>query len=341
MPPATRLVDVHTHLYPEWYLDVLAERDRVPKVVDDGGGGRSFVIFAEEDEPGGVGRPMDDTYWSEQRKVEFMDAAGITESWVSLGNPWLDPLAGSNSQDLARRANEWFATMPDRTQNRCRGFGVLPSDAVGAACEIVTEMADLPLAGVTIGTTVCGLPLDDPELAPLWLLLEESRLPVLLHPSPGLGMDVLKGFGHALAVGMAFPFETSAALARLMFSGVLTRHRDLVLIGSHGAGTIPFLVHRLDAAWRSDPSLHERAPEPPSVVASRLYADTITYGAAPLRAALDLFSAERLLFGTDHPFSIADPAANLEAIDSVVTGTDRTSVRSGNADALAMAGSDA
>jgi predicted TIM-barrel fold metal-dependent hydrolase len=192
----TSLVDVHTHIYPEWYLDLLAERDRVPRIAVDADGRRSFVIFEVEDRPGAAGgRPFEASYWDIEHKLAFMDQVGITESWVSLGNPWLDPFSGSDSPDLARRVNAWFADLPERTESRCRGFGVLPSDEVGHAIEIASEIAASHLVGVIIGTRVCGLALDDGALEPLWAQLEGDGVPVLIHPSPGLGMDVLGGFG--------------------------------------------------------------------------------------------------------------------------------------------------
>ena len=127
-------------------------------------------------------------------------------------------------------------------------------------------------------------------------------------------MDELGGFGHALPVALGFPIETTVALTRLLFAGVMHRYPRLRLVGSHGGGTLPYLVGRLDAGWRSDPSLEGRMPSPPSDVTSRLFLDAVLYHPRALQAAADLVGVEHLAFGTDHPFSIADPAANVDAI---------------------------
>jgi aminocarboxymuconate-semialdehyde decarboxylase len=116
--------------------------------------------------------------------------------------------------------------------------------------------------------------------------------------------------------------ETTVALARLVMAGVLHRHPALRLVASHGGGTIPYLAGRLDAGWRSDPSLAARAPSPPSAVLGQLYLDAVVYHERALAAAADLVGSDHLAFGTDHPFSIADPQANLAAIDAAFSGSD-------------------
>jgi aminocarboxymuconate-semialdehyde decarboxylase len=66
----------------------------------------------------------------------------------------------------------------------------------------------------------------------------------------------------------------------------------------------------------------------------KLVLDALVYAPGPLRAAEALVGAGRLVFGTDHPFAIADPAANIAAIDGVFEGAARDSVRGAAAEAL-------
>ena len=111
-----------------------------------------------------------------------------------------------------------------------------------------------------------------------------------------------------------------------IFAGVLGRHPSLRVVGSHGGGTLPYLAGRLDAAWASDPSVRERLAHPPSEDLARLYVDGVLYHPRAMRAAAELVGASKMVFGTDHPFSVADPKANLEAIDVAFTGDDREAV---------------
>ena len=185
------------------------------------------------------------------------------------------------------------------------------------------------LAGAVSGHAIAGRTLDDEGLEPVWEALERTRVPLLLHPHHGSAMEELHGFGHALPVAVGFPVETTIAVARLAYGGVLHRHPDLRIIASHGGGTLPYLAGRLDAGWRSDPSLSTRAPSPPSSVLGRLFLDAVLYHPRALRAAADLVGIEHLAFGTDHPFSIADPVANLAAIDEAFMESDADRVLAG------------
>ena len=140
-----------------------------------------------------------------------------------------------------------------------------------------------------------------------------SRAAAPAHPSSGIGLEALEGFGHSLPIALGFPFETTIATVRLVLAGVLQRHPALQVVASHGGGTLPFLAARLDATWRSDPAARERLDVPPSSQLALLHTDAVVYHERSLLAPLDLVG-DKVVFGTDHPFSVADPAANLTAI---------------------------
>src|ERR1700730_5498383 len=97
------LIDIHSHLYPRWYVEALKRRSELPKIVG-GAGEERFVIFEGE-----YGRPMGPAFWELDAKLAFMDATGITRTVVSLGNPWLDPFPADVAQAFADEANAYFA----------------------------------------------------------------------------------------------------------------------------------------------------------------------------------------------------------------------------------------
>lgn len=303
------IIDAHSHFYPGWYLELLKARSDPPRLIEDAEGLR-FVMF-----PGEHGRRMDGDYWDLDRKLAFMDRFGITRTLLSLGNPWLDPFAGPDSVQIARRANQYFAALEGETDGKIIGLGVLPGSAVADAVLVAEEIARTPtLHGLISGTRVCGRRIDDSALDPLWETLEVTALPVLLHPHYTVAGEELTGYGHAFPVAMGFPFETTVALARLVFSGVLRRFPSLRIVASHGGGTIPFLAGRLDSAWKSDPSVQERLPYPPSRDLRRLYFDSVLFDVGALQATAQLAGTGRMPWGTDHPFSVADPATSLAAV---------------------------
>jgi len=330
-----KLIDAHSHIYPRVYVDLLKARDRIPRVSEHEGR-EFFVIFEEEQAAGpGGGRPFDRTYWDLDEKIAFMDANGIARTVVSLGNPWLDQFTGSDSPDLARAVNGELAGYERRSGGRVLGMGVLPANGVAAAVEVAREVAGTPgLYGLVTGRRICGLTLDDEELEPFWAALAKLDLPLLVHPHYAAAADQLKGFGHALPVAVGFPFETTIAVARLVLAGVLHRHPDLRIIASHAGGVLPFLAGRLDAGWRSDPSIHARLSVPPSAELAKLYLDSVAYHERSLRAAADLVGADQMVYGSDHPFSIADPAANTAALIAAFDSDDAQQVAHGTATRL-------
>lgn len=320
------LIDVHSHIYPRSYMAHLAARTTVPHIKQEDGQ-EFFVIFEGES-----GRPMGRDHWDIGEKLAYMDRHGITQTVLSLGNPWLDDFGGAEGLAIARDLNAEFAAYQRDTDGRVLGMGCLPSSSVRDAVEVAGEIADTStLYGVVSGTRICGRTLDEPDLDPLWEVLSRRRVPLLIHPHYGLGTSEMDGFGHALPLALAFPFETTTALARVVMSGVLDRFPDLLVIGSHGGGALPFLAGRLDGCWRPDPVAQKSCPNEPSTYAAKLYLDAVVYHPRAVRAIAELVGEDRILFGTDHPFSIADARANVDAIAGTFDGETQIRVMSESA----------
>lgn len=326
---SSSVIDVHTHVYPRVYIESLASREELPRV-ERRGGEEYFVIF-----PGEAGRVLDVSYWSVEEKLAYMDRSGISQSVVSLGNPWLQPFAPEEARQLAKELNAELASLQERTGGRIVAMGCLPEGAIDDVVEAVEEVSTTEgLYGVVSGTSLCGRRFDDPELEPVWEVLARTDTPLLVHPHNGLGLAEMEGFGHALPLALGFTFETTTALSRLTMSGVLDRHPGLCVIGSHGGGTLPYLAGRLDGCWSPDEEARARNGARPSQGASRLYLDALVYHPRALRAAADLVGTAKMMFGTDHPFAIADPQVNITSIENTFDSEDSRRIFSGTARAL-------
>jgi predicted TIM-barrel fold metal-dependent hydrolase len=297
VPP---IIDSHSHLYSQSYMDLLRSRTALPRI-DDRAGSSYFVIFPEEERNGG--RLMEAPMWSLEEKLAAMDRGGFERSVVSLGNPWLDPIEGAESVDWAHRINAEFASFEARSGGRIHGLGVLPNARPEAAAEIVRELADTDgLYGVISGCRICGLTFDAPELEPVWDALSATGLPIFVHPHYAVAIDQLGGFGTILPLGIGFPIETSIAVARLILSGGLERHPGIRLLVAHAGGVLPYLAARLDVSWRGDEEAKKLLTVAPSEALSGVWLDSVVYHRRGLRAAEDLVGKDRILFGTDHPF---------------------------------------
>lgn len=312
-----QVIDIHSHLYPRPYIELLKQRDRIPRVVTRNGV-EEFVIFPEEDGVHGVGgRSIGPEFWDLDRKLQFMDKVGIDRTVVSLGNPWLDPFEGAAGEKAARMVNRVMADYEAATNGRIVGLGVVPASSVESAISESRAVAATDgLHGLVLGPSIAGLVFDDPALNAFWAEIETLGLPVFVHPKDGVALDALRGYRHVLPVGLGFPMETTIAIARLVLGGVLQRFPDLRLMVAHGGGCLPYLAGRLDAAWRSDPAVEKQLPRPPSAYLRRLRLDALVYYEGAFTAAMQLVGVEGLMFGSDHPFTVADPQANLDTIRS-------------------------
>jgi predicted TIM-barrel fold metal-dependent hydrolase len=287
-------VDAHSHLYPPSYRAVLRRA--------------------------GVALPFPDTFGDAEAKLEFMDARGVDRAVVSIGNPWLEPLA--HGVDEARRLNAELAGLELASGGRLLALGVLPHDSPEDAAAVAADVAaEQHLYGVASGTRICGLTLDDPRLEPLWDAVSGARLPVFVHPHHGVAELEGAPGGTVAHFGAGFPLETAAALSRLVLAGTLERFRDVRILAAHAGGALPALIGRLQAFWETR---EEGSAVPdPAAAGRRLYFDALGYMPAAVRLALDLVGPEQVLFGTDHPFPVARSPRNEQAVEHALADDDR------------------
>ncbi|KZF26681.1 uracil-5-carboxylate decarboxylase [Xylona heveae TC161] len=324
----TPVVDVHTHVYPPAYMDLLRSRSSVPYVrtfPPDTSSSR-LIILPGEDDPSrpstARGRPVGPAYYDIKEKIAFMDAHKIDISVISLANPWLDFLSADEAGPAAQRINDDMnAVCAQNAPGRLYAFGALP---LSASTEVVVaeiaRLKQLPyMRGIIMGTSGLGSGLDDPALDPIYAALQAQRLLVFLHPHYGLPVSVYGpragDYGHVLPLALGFPLETTVAVTRMLLSGVWDRFPDLQVLLAHSGGTLPFLAGRIESCIAHDAHLMKKqansgdANKAPrrrrsvwDVLSKNVYLDAVVYSEIGLRAAIEASGADRVMFGTDHPF---------------------------------------
>ncbi|KAF2718092.1 uracil-5-carboxylate decarboxylase [Polychaeton citri CBS 116435] len=311
------VIDVHTHVYPPAYMDLLRSRNAVPYVrsfPDDPAAGDRLVILPAEDTPSTFrGRPIGPEYYDIKEKISFMDAHGIDISVISLANPWLDWLPPSSASETARAINDDVERVCAESGGRLYAFGTLPLSA--PAEEVVAEVARLSklkhMRGVIMGSTGLGSGLDDPALEPIWGALEKCEQLIFLHPHYGLPSSVYgpraDEYGHVLSLSLGFPLETTIAMTRMFLSGVFDRFPNLNVLVAHSGGTLPFLAGRIESCIAHDAHLKKggiskKRRDLWEVLKKNIYLDAVIYNEVGLSAAIAASGADRLMFGTDNPF---------------------------------------
>jgi aminocarboxymuconate-semialdehyde decarboxylase len=321
-------IDVHSHVYPNRYVSLLRARDAVPRIVTSAGQDRMLILPGEDaDSSTAVGRPIGSEYWDAARKVAFMDRHGIAVSVISPANPWLDFLPGAGP--VATEINEDMEALCAGSGGRLYGLGLLPVREPADAAAELGRIARLPhLRGAVIGTTGAGKGLDDPALDPVWAAAERDGMMIFVHPHYGLGNEAMAGYGHAMALALGFPFETTAAIARLILGGAFDRFPGLRLMLAHAGGVLPYLAARLDACVAGDAHSPVRLRHQPSSYLRRLYFDAIGYQVPTLKLLISLVGMDKIMFGTDHPFFPPHVAnAELDSTEWHSPATHRTVLR--------------
>ncbi|GAA5853756.1 hypothetical protein JCM8547_007436 [Rhodosporidiobolus lusitaniae] len=356
MPATTRplLVDVHTHVYPESYLNLMRRRDQIPKIIKNTEGKEMVVLLKEEEGKGAnsKGRPVGPQYSDRSEKIKFMDTHGIDISIISLANPWLDFLepdeAVTAARDLNNDIQNYCASYGSEeaaastsftalTEKRLFAFGSLPlvpGISTKKVLEAIEQIKGLSyLRGVVMGTKGIGKGLDDPEMEPIYEAIAAAGLVVFVHPHYGIEnafgeMDN----GHALALGLGFPFETTIAIARLILAGILDRHPTLKLLLAHSAGALPALSSRLSSCVVHDPHVKDRLQHDFRYYLGMLYYDAVTYGPEELALVERVISRANNYEGKDEQLAYVDrvnerkdllaPAGVFPGVDRIMFGTD-------------------
>ncbi|PNY27915.1 2-amino-3-carboxymuconate-6-semialdehyde decarboxylase [Tolypocladium capitatum] len=325
MASNTTVVDIHTHMYPPSYVEILQSRTAIPLVrsFPQAPDPRLILLQAEAEalddalrDPAAKppGRPLTSHYTSLDQKIRFMDTHRIDVSVISLANPWLDFLDASQSGAFGRSVNAEFSDMCGRHPGRLFFFGTLPLTApLETVRGSIGQLKHLKYCrGVILGTSGLGKGLDDPDLLPIFEAVAAARLTVFLHPHYGLPNDVwgprAAEYGHVLPLALGFPMETTIAVTRMYLAGVFDKVRDLRMILAHSGGTLPFLAGRIESCILHDGQLVREAKVGRGrrtvwdVLKEQVYLDAVIYSDVGLKAAIDASGADRLMFGTDHPF---------------------------------------
>ncbi|MEU2002619.1 amidohydrolase family protein [Rhodococcus sp. NPDC019627] len=310
------VVDVHAHVLLPGIEAYVAEIDpdglAAAKDLDARRNGRESSIES--------GRMIQDR-WSLltdlPTRVAVMDATQVDLQMVSPSPSHYYPFLGPDAAlDVARQVNAAIENLVGRAPDRLVGLGVAPLQHPDQMVPALDDALRRGLRGVEIGSFGASpsggqagtVELSDPALDPFWAAAEKSRAVLFLHPF-GCSLDErLDRFYLANTVSQ--PAENAVALSHLIFSGVLDRYPDLVVVAAHGGGYLPTTIGRSDHAWRVRPE-SRGCTHPPSTYLRRLWFDSLTHDGAQLAELIRVAGADRVLLGSDYPFDMGtdDPVA--------------------------------
>jgi uncharacterized protein len=325
------MIDVFTHFMPKPYLDRLA--DLIPGQV-------APTMF-----------PRLKTLWDVDARMQLLDEFGDIQQILSLANPPIELIGPPDrTPDIARHANDGLADVCRKHPRRFPAFiASLPMNNVEASLIEIDRAIDIGAHGIQVFTHVAGEPLSAQKFRPIFQRMVEHDLPVWVHPMRGpqhADYPTEKTSENEIWFSFGWPYETTACMTRLIYSGIFDEFPTLKIISHHMGGMIPFFAGRIDLGFRQiffgTPDHNPSAEEShlklhPRKYYEMLYADTALNGeVAPTKCGHAFFKAEHCLFATDAPFCseqgkglIAKTIAAVNALD--ISSTEREKIFSGNA----------
>ena len=288
------LIDVHSHHYPDSYLEACKRDDSgfTYYVRDDG----RLVVLQD----GAVGLAAPQPMPPPDHRIAMMDEAGVQIQVLSVSAPNVFRFPEQIRIPLTTELNDEFSEIAEGSAGRLRVFASLPLPEVDRALEELDRALALPgMVGVVVCSTIDRYPLDDERFAPIWEELSRRGATVFVHPTVACCTDGLREY--ALSLALDFMAETTNSIGRLVYSGTVSRYPGIRWIFTHLGGTAPFLILRFDNYYKMFPENREHIDRPPSEIMKALYYDTCTMHVPALRCAIDSVGVDRLVFGSDYP----------------------------------------
>ena len=271
-------------------------------------------------------------------RLRMMDEFEDYSQIISLGLPPLEGMAGPDrTPEFARVANDGLAELCEKHPDRFAGFvGALPMDVPDAAIREAERILIHGKAnGLQLHTNVNGACLDEPRFLPIFEIAAKSNKPILLHPArkpdfPDFAAE--KNSKYEIWTIFGWPYETSATMARLVFSGVMTRFPKLKILTHHLGAMIPFFDERMATGWAtlgSRTSGEDYSHVLPSLGKPLLdcfrdfYGDTaLCGGRIGTVCGIEFFGTDHVLFASDAPFGPEGGAGYIRSTMKVMASLD-------------------
>jgi aminocarboxymuconate-semialdehyde decarboxylase len=320
-----KVIDVHTHMLNEGFLKLLRKHGRHYKVKKVVGG--QTGIFKD----GAPFMTLMPGMFDYDLRIKAMDAAGVDVAIVTLTSPNVYWGSAQVSLSSAKIMNDDMAARQKEYGGRIRFMASLPwQHPKLAVAELKRACDQLGAVGVMVLANIDGESLTAKRFAPIWKEIDQRGLPVLVHPTAPPGTAELDVMRYNLIASVGFMFDTSLAVARMIFDGFFDRYPNLKLIASHGGGALPYIAGRLDICFDNMPACREKISRQPSTYLKRIYYDSVVFQQESLELALKVGGTGNVLYGSDYPHNIGDMKGCLARVDAL-PAAQRDAVRGGNA----------
>ena len=326
-----KTVDLHAHANVPDALAAMAAShpDYGPELIQ--AEGRQWLKYPARERLG----PLPDVIFNPVERLAEMDRQRVDIQVIAIPPPNFHyHIPGAAGVDFARIQNDGLLQLSAMHPDRFHVFGTLALQDIAASVTEIERIAEVPhVRGIQIGTNIMGTDLDDLSFQPVFAALEAANLSVWLHPDQRSIAGIERLTKYYLQNYIGNPLESTIAMGRIIFGGVVDRHPNLRFGFVHGGGFTPYQISRWDHGWatRSESQVVIGSETPPSDYLSRFWIDSLTHDALSLEMLGRRIGWDKVVLGSDFPFDMAspDPVAWVEAVE--MSNADRERVLSGNA----------
>lgn len=319
------VIDVHTHMLSQPWFELLKAKGK-PR----------YAVKPSKDAPLGIfadGAPFmtpQPGHFDYEMRIKAMNAAKVDIAIVSLTCPncfWGGP---QTSLKAAQLVNDDMAAAQTTWPDRIRWFCSIPWEHEALALQELERATAAGAVGVMVLANIAGRSLTDPRFAPIWKAIDRKGLPVLVHPTSPPGTKQLDIQRYNLIAQLGFMFDTSLAIARLLYDGFLAAYPNVKLIAAHAGAALPYLVGRMDICFDNMAAVREKVNARPSELLRGIYYDSVTFTLDALEMAVAVGGPDKMLYGSDYPHNIGDMKGCLARVDALPY-EQRKAARGGNA----------
>jgi len=306
-----RIIDSHFHWWPRSVSERFCKRTSYPRAaINDRGGytylrqnGGDYILNSWAD------------WFDLDKQLEHMDGLDHQVDVVCSIGPFsvfFSDLPPEEGRDAAIQWNEEMADAQKKYPGRLWASAAVPLVDIKIAIEVLDDAVNrLGLMGVNMpGSIGSDSRIDAARLQPFYSRVEELGLPLFLHPTDAVFVDMLDGYDGSLHLSLGRVIEVSVAAMRLVLSGTMERHPKLKIVMSHTGGALPYQSGRMD---KNTPKA--KLPRPASTYLKRMYTDTVSPHTAGLKFAIEYYGIDHVMYGTDYP--CWDPATALKLLDEL------------------------
>ena len=278
-----------------------------------------------------------------EARFKVMDAfAPITQVLTVGPVPPLEHFAQPRrAAELARLANDEMAGLVAKYPDRfAAAIALLPMNDMEAALEEADRaIKDLGFKGIYVHSNINGKPLDAPEFLPLFEKMAAYDLPIYIHPWRGNDFAEYPVEGesmYAIASTFGWPYETTAAMTRIVFSGLFERFPGLKVVTHHGGGMVSFYEQRIvqhygqfESSYHDYSEISSRLKKAPIEYYKQFYNDTAIHGNTPaLMLAYHFWGPDHIIFGADMP--LGDPAFGMRSYAETIGAIEAMDIPDGD-----------